>query len=725
MADIRSVKRFIGVFLVGLVGSPLMCATADAGRAALVTATQAAEEDQDFLFLAEEEPADKTAEEVPDTQDEEVIEKPVKKKKKDKTPPLQAPPDQNPAYTQHKKQEDVISETLPLPAVFCIKKQMGCFYISGKYLAEGFGGQNLQYLNSCFTEDKTVRWKHTFDLSTDAQCHSERYGENIANLKLVIRNAGAWGVPGGVASTMESTVSAAGVTFGSHNHSLNLHVLWVREAWIQAQLNAMFTMPETSPKHFFRAGFFPFSLGKGISLGAAYATGHALVAFYSDYSINQYAPGMLFTGEFVKDRVSYDIYGAILQNFAGSIRSNLEPIYAMEYGHQANPARGPGHVNWLVAARFQLVPLKDPKWGTLEFEPYAFYNQVPEQKIDFPADASAKLGTAGFEIDYEVGGLELSAEFAHNFGRQRVHGWDSNTSMFMNVTGTVVVANSQVTDLTSGQNALVTPANQAIIATVPQSEAQNGQTIPNTSLQNSATRFSDPYTTFFRGWMTVADAIYWFLDKQVGVALGGGIASGDDNPNQNATDPKTPIPDHDYEGFIGLQEFYNGEKVESAYFLGMRTVVRPLSLPVAGIAKSVAGPASTVSEFTNVAYVGTAFHGKPRWKNKMYVRPNLLFFWQPSPTDAFDISTGKVLNCHASPFYGTELNLFFDIFPIDCMKFSLITALFFPGGHFRDVKGIPTSSDQFKLLKSGTSVANRTVGDSTAYFLNARLEYRF
>jgi hypothetical protein len=717
MADKFSVKQFfISVFLIATHVLQAEVATQ------ITPTASAGEPAQDFLFLAEEEPD--RAEEVPDTKDEEVIVAPAKgEKRATKEKPFQKPPDQNPAYIKHIKIEDKISETLPLPAVYCLKKQMGCFYLSGKYMTEGFGGKDLNFLNDSFREDRAFYMRHTFDLSTDAQCHNEVYGDNIANLKLTLRNKGNWGVQGSVAPTTAATVSAAGVTFGSHTHSLSRHFIWLREAWVQAQINAIFKMNTEGTKHFFKAGFFPFAFGNGIALGAAYAVNQGLVAFYSDYAVDQFAPGLLFTGEFLKDRVAYDVYGAILQNNSNSLSANLEQIYLMRYGRRATPERGFGSVNWLAAARLQLVPWKDEKTGTVEFEPYFLFNRIPEQVIEFPADASSKLITLGFELDYGVGNFEGGIEFAHNLGRQQVHGWDNNGTELSNVTGTVLVVNTKVTDLVSGQKALVTDANQALIYSVPPSEAQNGQVIPGTGLKNASDRFTDPYCTLFKGWMLVGEFMYWFAQKQIGIALGGGIASGDNNPNFNAENPRAPLPDGTYEGFIPLQSIYTGEKVESALFFGQGSIVRPLSLPTEGIEQSFV--ADKVNGFTNVAYVGIGAHIKPKWKNKLYIRPNILGFWQPEPTNQFDAANRTGLNCPAAPYYGTEVNIFWDIFPIDCIKGSLITGVFFPGSHFREIRGIPTSKDQLKLIKSGGSFLNRTVSNDTAYFLNLRLEYRF
>ena len=53
--------------------------------------------------------------------------------------------------------------------------------------------------------------------------------------------------------------------------------------------------------HSFTVGAFPFELGRGISLGAAYAIGPGPLGFYSDGMIDQFAFGFKFSGEIVPD----------------------------------------------------------------------------------------------------------------------------------------------------------------------------------------------------------------------------------------------------------------------------------------------------------------------------------------------------------------------------------------------------------------------------------------
>ena len=156
-------------------------------------------------------------------------------------------------------------------------------------------------------------------------------------------------------------------------------------------------------------------MGHGIALGDAYAVNPGLLGFFTENTVDQYAPGVLFSGEIIKDRWTYDLYGAIFEDKSDSLSNNAERIYEHKFGAtwplnkgRNNQSRGFGHVNWLVALKFEAVAMDSKRVGKLEIEPYILYNHAPEQRLEFPADGYSKLGTAGFDVDYSHKGFEAS-----------------------------------------------------------------------------------------------------------------------------------------------------------------------------------------------------------------------------------------------------------------------------------------------------------------------------
>ena len=64
------------------------------------------------------------------------------------------------------------------------------------------------------------------------------------------------------------------------------------------------------------------------------------------------------------------------------------------------------------------------------------------------------------------------------------------------------------------------------------------------------------------------------------------------------------------------------------------------------------------------------------------------------------------------------------------LKFYVITSLFIPGAHFKDVKGKPMNSEQFNLLdRLDPTGFNKdripNLGNDTAFAFNVGFEYAF
>lgn len=696
------------------------------------------DDDKDFLFLAAEEPD--SGADIPD--EDEVLVAPSKKVDV-KSQKADVPAESLPAQYSidlmptHQKLEDV--DRQKLAPVLSIKKANGEFTLSGKYKPEGFYAKNATLLNNCNEFDQVFFVRHTMDINGDARCGKDVSGYDTAQLKFTLRNKGVWGNPASIIPTTDASVREIDATFGAHRHSIARHLVWFRELWLKTSLNAVFRH-ETETKHFFTLGFFPFSLGHGIALGDAFATNPGFLGFYSEDVVDQYAPGFLFSGELVKNKLAYGLYGAILENRSDSVTGNLEKIYAQECGRRLCPARGFGHVNWLIAAHLEAVAFDDKQIGKMELEPYILCNFVPEQKIEFPGDAKSKLATIGLDVEYQRGNFAISVEAAKNFGKQQVHCWDRNQiiSKLDPTTAAVLHVDSHVTDTKTKTkfNALDIEENQEAINKSADSlnnctnaEQLNGQIIPGTDLKNKDDRFSNAFENKFTGWMVFADAGYWWFDKQLQLAFMVGAASGDENPNEDFKNPKLAPKDGTYDGFIGLQEIFSGERVESAF--AFSRLPRPLSLPDDAIERGFF--AKKTSGFTNLVFFGSGLHVKPDWQSKFYWRPNVIFVWQEEATRAFDLATKKVSkNCFARNFLGTEVNSFIDVYPLDCLKAYFIAAIFIPGGHFEDIKGTPLNADQLEIIKAiddtvttGRLSRKGLLGDDIAWTLNIGLEYKF
>jgi hypothetical protein len=606
-----------------------------------------------------------------------------------------------------------------------------------KFKPESFFLKNVNMLNNDNAADKTYVSRSTLDVNLDFLYGNQWYGHDIAELFVTFRNKGVWGNPESIAQTTGNNVKLLEVVFGGHRHFITRHIIWIREMWMKFCINDAFGISFPN-KQYFTLGAFPFELGRGIALGSAYAVGPRVLGFYSDNIVDQYAFGFKFSGDVFADDLSYDAYVSILENKSDSFASTAAKIRGQEFGRKLRQERGAGNVNFIVAGRLKWFPIKE-KNTLVSFEPYALYNRTPEQMIEFPSDASSKLGTFGLAGEFVINNFEWGFDTAFNVGGQSVKGWDRNIIEFENRSGSVIVVNSRVHDTSATGDKTIyvsTSDAQKIIDLSAQDASQNGKLIGNaggSDLYNDNHRFRNPSHNTFKGWMFVADAAYSLgYNKNQKIAATFGYASGDKNPNQDLENPNESDVDGDFKGFIGLQEIYSGreDRVQSVFLLGgTGRVPRPLFIPTTRAVYNRLP--SLISGFTNLIFCGLAYHCNENYCDRDFsIRPNILAYWQPTSTNAFDISTGQSSTKNARDYLGIEFNTFANILLFDGFKLFAVGSLFIPGTHFADIKGTPLTSEELRLIdrrdRTGiTKDVNPLLGDDVAYTLNLGLEYRF
>jgi len=607
--------------------------------------------------------------------------------------------------------------------------------LGARFRLENFYSKNATLLNDENGDlDKViVPAKHTFDVASIYAYGCQSHGYDVLRLKASLRSKSTWGAPETIASTDDAFIKNADVVEGRHSHTINRHTLWIRELWIECVLNDMFNL-KANNRYLFTGGFFPFQLGRGIALGDAYATDPDGLGYYYPNAIDQYAPGLKFSGNLTQDdKVSFDLYGAILHNKSNTFSNVNLKIRGQEYGRRLCPARGFGKINWLAAVRVKWQPIKNDKYAFL-MEPYALYDDEREQKIEFVGDASSKLGTFGLALEARMNNFEIGFDMAQNVGRQTVKGWDRNNvtvevrnGIFYEVnTDVTAISDNPATNDLAGKRAVFTPANQKIIISSPQNQDLNGLQIDSSNLKNGNDRFNNPYSNKLNGWMWVGDASYRFCNE-IKMSLAAGIASGDENPNKDLDELNDSNIDGDYVGFIGLQETYSGTRVKSAFLLsGAGKVPRVLSFPSEDVSDLFP---QTLSRFTNIVFIGWSSDIKAcGWT----INPNILNYWQEHDTRLFDAEAGQFSSDRfARNWLGIEINVFADIKLCNDVKLFIVAAAFLPGSFYSDIKGRPLSRDQQVFLNSLNTTGAQptafvpTVGNHTAYTFNMGIDYKF
>lgn len=589
------------------------------------------------------------------------------------------------------------------------------FIFSGNFKPETFFGSGVSRLNTIDDLDKIFFSRHTLDINMNILYGNESYGHDAAQFYFTLRNKAVWGSPENLLRTTDSTVKLLEAVQGAHTHGIPRHLFWMREAWLQFELKDVFGLSCTR-KHSLKIGAFPYELGRGIALGDAYAVGPELLGFYSDGAVDQYAYGALLTNEFITDTLFNEIYVAILQNKCSTPNEVNLKIRGQEFGRLNSPERGFGRINFLTATRFNWIVFNDT-FGKLNVEAYALYNNDKEQKVEFAGDASARFGTVGFASEYVGPVFEVGFDTAFNIGNQELVGWDRNGIILENRGGSVFIVNDHVRvgDPITGQRALYVDRSevQNAVNNAYRDASFNGKQIGVTSdgqpLFNAVDRFRNPTSRKLKGWMFVSDAGWWILEKELQVAVAGGIASGEDNP----------INDQ-YTGFVGLQELYAGKRVKSAFLLGgAGKVKRFLSQP-----DENADPdryiTSPISGFTNLIYTGASLSwGKKNVKKPFKLNPNVLVYWQETRTG------------HASNYLGVESNLFATCNILRDLELFCVGSVFFPGTHYKDRKGaIAVTPEQEDIVDEADVTGYEAdpiprYNDNIAFTLNIGLKFSF
>lgn len=385
----------------------------------------------------------------------------------------------------------------------------------------------------------------------------------------------------------------------------------------------------------------------------------------------------------------------------------------------------------------------------ITLEPYALYSNIPEQFIEFPADAETKLGTVGIAGEFEWCNFEFGFDTAVNLGRQNVFGWDRNIhekslrkgAYYAVNSNVLAIADNPTTGDLSGQKAVVSKDNNFIVGTAMKGEQFNNQQIDQSNLKNDPNRFSDPYINRFCGSMFVVDGTYWLIYKELGGSLAFGYASGDENPNFSLSKSEVPLAENIFEGFISLQETYSGTRVESTYYLnGSGKLPRVVSQPDRDLLHT---EIDNVSKFTNLILVGASCEYAPKKsKHKPKIKPNIIAFWSDVPT-RIPLLAGEEPRpeCFTRRYLGLEVNTLGEALLLPDLKIFGKVAVFFPGDAYKDYSGRPVNDRQRTYIENKIAlekfqiagakdpqiilVREPLLGADTSFAINVGLEYRF
>ncbi|MBD3231200.1 hypothetical protein GF322_00905 [Candidatus Dependentiae bacterium] len=622
-------------------------------------------------------------------------------------------------------------------------------YFGGMSRIEYYMYSHLSFLNHKIPDQLGV-FKQTADLILDLIYGKNKYGHKAFEFYFDLRSKSKWGVLGAYRNTSSAEVKLENLSLGKHEHKSSRPIPWFKDIWMQFSFNSAFKL-KSKNLHYLKLGWFPFQLGRGIALGSSYALIYEGLGAYS-YIADSSAPGININGEILKDKLFYDLYYAKFEDKSDSVSNTyLNTARKNQLGREKRPWRGEAKDDDLVAARLKWTALNNSNNGKLEFEPYIFYNEASDQRIEFPDDSKLVLGSYGLMAEYKNGNFELGGDIAFNYGHEYLYGLDRNKIILkLYDNSNPIPQPDQI--LNDGRGAMYqaynyviyansrnAPVNQyTTAAAAANKELAPGITYPNAGhgenlLTNKSGRIRPAHRINLRGWMGTIDTSYDFSKYNFKIALGLMFASGDTDPHDSKEEYNKT-----YHGFIGLHELYNGKRVKSALLAGEREIRKPLSLKYDRyedpnyVDPNKAGYyAKVATTFTDLVSIGTGFTWYPK---KLNFNSNVLLFWKDDDSAKYILDTNNVNNSHtssadnkASKFLGTEFNIIFNYQLLRNLNFGGVFALFFPGTFFKDIKGVPFRYDYYRanLMGTGANPADYRISDDTAMFIDASLTYKF
>jgi hypothetical protein len=227
---------------------------------------------------------------------------------------------------------------------------------TGKERIEGMGGVNNKYLNnhSMPLDSYSVPGKSTTDIGIMASAGKHAgYNKDVITLGIDLRSRATWGKPQEVGKTTTATLSYGGISYGSHNHTIGIPLLYVRGVDLTLDLNELIcNIPSNYPIQKFKLGFFPIEIGRGISLGAAYAVSPDVLSYAPVDVIQEFAPGFMLYGSFNESKtLDYRLYLGIIKNLSGSHSDLIEKTKINHYNMELFPYRGSGVFNIVSACQ--------------------------------------------------------------------------------------------------------------------------------------------------------------------------------------------------------------------------------------------------------------------------------------------------------------------------------------------------------------------------------------
>lgn len=559
------------------------------------------------------------------------------------------------------------------------------------------------------------------------------------------------------------TVSSAALdgvaTADSHTHTTLVPHIFLEEGWVKINFGTFCKKLEENPVSL-TIGYFAYQVGRGIALGKKEDLSVTTIGWGGDFGATRFPmqpSGILIRGQ-IAENFSVDLY-------FNKWRSNNDlstKTYGPVYQNRLNwPSiyRGKDKDRDTVAVRADLKVQAGE--GDVAFQPYFTYTRAPELPIEFVADSKARLGTVGMMTDWNHPRIDFNVEFAGQFGSHKVLAFDRNVislqrdattgyvqEVYSHIRSGAADAGAPVPVTTAVRDAIRRPENltsdrngrEVMVGVNPL--LVNGRHVFNSSRWGQP-RIRDEFKINYSGLMGMMDVAYKFEDLPIKAAIGVGYIGGDSYPfnTENGDSPATALQrnqgiDKSFKGFVPQRESYRGKEIHSLIVFDRQSLLRPTDLVNTTLVSSF-----NFRDLSNLTLLGTNVVWYPlSEKNKLSIEPNVIAFWEASPPKKWDKSAvhpnaaireslersgikGWLSKDKASPFLGTELNIFIEYEVMSGCKLSFRGWLFKPGQLYRDIEGTPNSISR-RRNKDGTTFFYQ-FGSQATYGFYTGAEYKF
>lgn len=315
----------------------------------------------------------------------------------------------------------------------------------GRVREEYFKGSRTITMNKDFA-DKYNFWRNRADLEFFSCYGLETYGKPSVEGVIKVANFMNWrfeDIYTGVQSNDPFIDGNQGTGFWAtqqlpHRHSNATPLIFMEESWLRVHFDTLFEPLKNRP-HSLQAGYFPFKVGRGISLGDAYEGGinymgwaRPSVGTFSGYTpphSPHLSPGVLFEGT-IYDWLRYNLY------YSKWRATSAFPwtVDDTTHGHLIDPkdqvlfGKTQDADHWALKLKGE-VELFDGL--ELYIEPYYVNLKAPQHTVELPGDASVFLNTVGLMVDGKYKNFSFNVEGAFQFGKFQMHALDRNRWIYI------------------------------------------------------------------------------------------------------------------------------------------------------------------------------------------------------------------------------------------------------------------------------------------------------